>query len=46
MILYEDGGPSSTTPMTGGTGEFLGATGFVISKKIPGGGDFVITITR
>ena len=36
-------------PITGGTGEFLGATGFVTSpadSTYAEGGDFVITITR
>lgn len=36
-------------PITGGTGEFLGATGFVTSpanSTYTAGGDFVITITR
>jgi hypothetical protein len=39
-------GSSQTSPITGGTGEFLGATGTVISQLPPSGnGDFVITIT-
>jgi len=36
-------------PITGGTGEFLGATGYVTSpadSTYTGGGDFVITITK
>jgi hypothetical protein len=32
-----------TSPITGGTGEFLGATGTVTSQR---GGDFVITLTK
>ena len=32
-------------PITGGTGEFLGATGSVVSTSLPTGGDFVITFT-
>lgn len=38
-----------TWPITGGTGEFLGATGFVTSpadSSYTGGGDFLITIIR
>jgi hypothetical protein len=45
VIQHEVGGPPTTGPITGGTGEFLGATGFVVSQKISNGGDFVITIT-
>ena len=30
----------------GGTDEFLGATGYVISTSLPNKGDFVITITN
>jgi hypothetical protein len=45
VIQHEAGGPPTTGPITGGTGEFLGATGFVVSQKISNGGDFVITIT-
>lgn len=45
--LYDDGsGRPATAPITGGTGEFLGATGFVVSTSLPTGGDFVITITN
>jgi hypothetical protein len=45
VIQHEDGGPPTIAPITGGTGEFLGATGTVTSKKVTEGGDFVITIT-
>jgi hypothetical protein len=45
-IQHEVGGPATTAPITGGTGEFLGTTGFVISKKVSTGGDFVITFTK
>jgi len=45
VIQPEAGGPPTTGPITGGTGEFLGATGFVVSQKISNGGDFVVTIT-
>lgn len=40
-------GSSQTSPITGGTGEFLGATG-TVTAKLPqsGNGDFVITIVR
>jgi len=45
--LYDDGSDRpATAPITGGTGEFLGATGFVVSTSLPTGGDFVITITN
>jgi hypothetical protein len=45
--LYDDGsGRPATAPITGGTGEFLGATGFIVSTSLPTGGDFVITITN
>lgn len=45
--LYDDGsGRPATAAITGGTDEFLGATGFVISRSLSGGGDFVITITN
>lgn len=46
VILHEVGGPPTIAPITGGTDEFLGATGTVTSKKVSAGGDFVITITR
>jgi hypothetical protein len=40
-------GSSQTSPITGGTGEFLGATGTVTSWLPPSGnGDFVITIAK
>lgn len=40
-------GSSQTSPITGGTGEFLGATGTVTAMLPPSGnGDFVITIVR
>jgi hypothetical protein len=45
VILHEVGGPPTIAPITGGTGQFLGATGTVTSKKLSAGGDFVITIT-
>jgi hypothetical protein len=45
VIEHVSGGPPTIAPITGGTGEFLGATGFVVSQKISNGGDFVITIT-
>ena len=38
--------PPAIAPITGGTGEFLGVTGFVTVKVHSGRGDFVITITR
>lgn len=42
-------GPPDVWPITGGTGEFLGATGFVTSpadSTYTEGGDFVITVFR
>ena len=40
-------GSSQTSPITGGTGEFLGATGTVTGQLPPSGnGDFMITITK
>ena len=40
-------GSSQASPITGGPGEFLGATGTVTAKLPPSGnGDFVITIDR
>jgi hypothetical protein len=49
--LHDDGsGRPATGAIIGGTGEFLGATGFVISRSLSTGGDFggdfVITITN
>jgi hypothetical protein len=45
--LYDDGsGRPATGAITGGTGEFLGATGEVVSRSLRGSGDFVITITK
>jgi hypothetical protein len=46
VIQHEPGMPPAIAPITGGTGEFLGATGDVTAKVLPTGGDFVITITR
>jgi hypothetical protein len=37
VTLHEDGGPPTVEPITGGTGEFLGATGTVTSKKVTQG---------
>jgi len=39
-------GSSQTSPITGGTGEFLGATGEVTARVLSGAGDFVIAITK
>ena len=45
--LHDDGsGRPATAAITGGTGEFLGATGFVVSRSLSGHGDFVITLTN
>jgi hypothetical protein len=46
VIQHEAGDPATTAPITGGTGEFLGATGTVLSKKLSNSGDFVITIIK
>lgn len=45
VIQHEGGGPPAIAPITGGTGEFLGATGYVTAEVLSVGGDFVITIT-
>lgn len=38
---------TTTAPITGGTGEFLGATGTVAIQQLPGPvGDYVFTITK
>ena len=45
--LHDDGsGRPATGAIRGGTGEFLGARGYVISRSFGGSGDFVITITE
>jgi hypothetical protein len=45
--LHDDGsGRPATGAITGGTGEFLGATGYITSRSRGGSGDFVVTITR
>jgi len=47
-VHFAPGSPADRWPITGGTGEFLGATGFVTSPAdsvYTEGGDFVITIT-
>jgi hypothetical protein len=46
VIQHEPGKPPAVAPITGGTGEFLGATGEVTARVLSGGGDFVITITK
>jgi hypothetical protein len=46
LIEHEIGKPPAVSPITGGTGEFLGATGTVTAKVLSGAGDFVISITR
>jgi hypothetical protein len=46
LIEHEPDKPPAVAPITGGTGEFLGATGTVTAKVLSGAGDFVITITR
>jgi hypothetical protein len=44
--IYDDGtGKPVKGAIIGGTDEFLGATGYVISTSLPNSGDFVITIT-
>jgi hypothetical protein len=46
VIEHEPGKPPAVAPITGGTGEFLGATGEVTARVLSNGGDFVITITK
>jgi len=46
VIQHEPGMPPAIAPITGGTGEFLGATGEVTARVLSDGGDFVITITK
>jgi hypothetical protein len=46
VIQHEPGMPPAIAPITGGTDEFLGATGTVTAGVLANGGDFVITITR
>ena len=45
VIQHEPGKPPAVAPITGGTGEFLGATGTVTAKVLSGSGDFVIAIS-
>jgi hypothetical protein len=45
--FYAEGGPAVTAPITGGTGEFLGATGSVAVQTLSGPvGDYVITLAK
>ena len=44
LIEHETGKPPAVSPITGGTGEFLGATGTVTAKVLSSEGDFVIEI--
>jgi hypothetical protein len=46
LIEHEPGRPPAVAPITGGTGDFLGATGTVTAKVLSGAGDFVITISK
>jgi hypothetical protein len=46
VIQHEPGKPPAVAPITGGTGEFLGATGEVTARVLSNGGDFVIAITK
>ena len=46
VILHEPGKPPATAPITGGSGEFLGAMGEVTARVLSNGGDFVITLTK
>ena len=46
MIEHEPGKPPAIAPITGGTGEFLGATGTVTATVTGDGGDFLVTLTR
>jgi hypothetical protein len=45
LIEHLPGKPPAVSPITGGTGEFLGATGTVTAKVLSGAGDFVIEIS-
>jgi len=44
LIEHLPGKPPAVSPITGGTGEFLGVTGIVTAKVLTGAGDFVIAI--
>ncbi len=46
VIEHEAGKPPAVAPISGGTGEFRGATGEVTARVLPDGGDLVITITK
>jgi hypothetical protein len=46
LIEHLPGRPPAVSPITGGTGEFLGATGTVTGKVLSGSGDFVIAISK
>jgi hypothetical protein len=46
VIEHEVGRPPAVAPITGGTGEFLGATGTVTAKVLSGAADLVIAISR
>jgi len=46
LIEHEIGKPPAVSPITGGTGAFLGATGTVTAKVLSGEADFVITISK
>jgi hypothetical protein len=45
-LIHHVVGGATIAPISGGTGEFLGVTGTVTSRKVDTGGDFVITITK
>lgn len=46
-IEHEPDKPPAISPISGGTGEFLGATGTVTARVLPDGtGDFVITFSQ
>jgi hypothetical protein len=46
VIEHAPGRPPAIAPITGGTGEFLGATGTVTLKVLTGSGDLVIAMTK
>jgi hypothetical protein len=46
LIEHEIGRTPAVSPITGGTGEFLGATGTVTAKVLSGEADFVFAITK
>jgi hypothetical protein len=46
VIEHESGKPPAVAPISGGIGEFLGATGTVTATVAGGGGGFLVTLTK